>query len=82
MPIHSALDVSRISDTTSTVRLGNRSAATPPHGDRSSDGTPNASSTPPSPALVPVISRASQPRAMVCAVTARNTKRPLVHSNR
>ena len=55
------------------MRLGKRSAATPPHGVASSIDRPNASITPPSPALLPVRSLASHPRPTAWAMTPKIT---------
>lgn len=63
MPIIRDDTTSSDTDTDSTVRFRNRSAATPPHGVATSMAMPNASITPPNPALLPVRSRASHPRA-------------------
>ena len=59
--------------TSSTVRLGKRSAATPPHGVARSIDRPNASITPPSPALLPVRSLASHPRPTAWPITPKIT---------
>jgi hypothetical protein len=69
-----ALEAARIStDTCRTSRLGSRSAATPPHGVAMISAMPNESSTPPSAAFDPVSWKASQLRAIACAMTPRNT---------
>ena len=66
----------------STVRFGKRSAATPPHGVAISMAMPNASITPPSPALLPVRSLASQPRATDWPITPKITTAALMKSRR
>ena len=66
----------------STVRFGKRSAATPPHGVAISIAMPNASITPPSPALLPVRSLASQPRATDWPITPKITAAALMKSRR
>jgi hypothetical protein len=48
-----------------TVRLGKRSATTPPMGTVSTPVTPNAMVTKPRLALLPVRSNASDPRAII-----------------
>ena len=68
--------------TISTVRFGNRSAATPPNGVATSIEIPKARNTPPSPALVPVRSRASHPRATAWAMTPKTTAAELYSSRR
>ena len=55
------------------MRFGKRSAATPPNGVASSIDTPNASITPPSPALLPVRSLASHPRPTAWPITPKTT---------
>ena len=57
----------------STSRFGYRSAATPPSGVATSIDAPNTSITPPSPALLPVSSRASHPRATAWPITPKIT---------
>jgi hypothetical protein len=70
-PIQALETASRSTAICSTSRLGSRSAATPPHGVAISRATPNASRTPPRAALDPVSSKASQLRAIACAITPR-----------
>ena len=69
-------------DTNRMERFENRSAATPPSGVAMSDATPKPSVTAPSPRLVPVSTRASQPRAMTWANVARKAMKPAVHRRR
>ena len=66
----------------STVRFGKRSAATPPHGVAISIEIPNASITPPRPALLPVRSLASHPRATDWPITPKMTADALMKSRR
>ena len=77
MPTNSADANSIMTEMRSTVRLGNRSAATPPHGVTRSIETPKANITPPSPALLPVRSLASQPRPTAWAITPKITAEAL-----
>ena len=71
IPMASDETISIATATSSTVRFGNRSAATPPKGVASSMANPKARNTPPRPALLPVRSRASQPRATAWAITPK-----------
>ena len=73
MPTPSDETISSVTATSSTVRFGKRSAATPPNGVVSSMAKPKARNTPPRPALLPVRSRASQPRATAWAITPKIT---------
>ena len=65
-----------------TRRFGYRSAATPPAGVARSRAAPNTSSTPPSPALLPVRSRASQARATAWPITPKMTIAALMNNRR
>ena len=72
-PISNDVTTSNETETNSTLRFENLSAATPPHGVAMSIAIPNASITPPNPVLFPVRSRASHPRATAWPMTPKIT---------